>query len=330
VFPPEIAVLLRQAADDLTRYRGDRFEQFDGIRHTMSQITCVDAFYVGEFVGDDAVHYHHQYDQGLFDLPGSAAIVPGRTAHWVRLHRRTYRYSEDDGVALHAGLSFGQVDKVSRDALVSPVFDDTADQVIRGLVSVQSYTPDTYDVSAVAALEYLAGSLGAQIAHEERSAERGKGLGSAAFLATEARTAEDVLGHVIVSLGDLHAKIGQAIATASTSSAGETGKLRQLRREFERLQSELWARELRYQQVVANRLANLTPRQRELARLLAESPGAAGSSLSTPELAKRMGISEVTVKSHMNAVLRVFGASDRTEVRRAVRRLMTFRLHDRR
>lgn len=104
MFPPEVTALLRQAVDTLAHHRADRFEQFDCVRRTMSQLTTVDAFYVAEFVGDDAVHYHHQYDGDTFDLPGSAAVVPGRTAAWVRLHRGTYRYSEDNGAALHAGL----------------------------------------------------------------------------------------------------------------------------------------------------------------------------------------------------------------------------------
>jgi DNA-binding CsgD family transcriptional regulator len=327
LFSPEVASLLKLATDDLARYRGNRFEQFDCVRHTMSQITKVDAFYVAEFVGEEAVHYHHQYDEDTFDLPGSAAIVPGRTAYWVRLHRRTYRYAEDNGAALHAGLAFGQMDKVSRDALVSPVFDDTNDRAIMGLISIQAYTADTYDATAIAALEYLADALGAQLAHEERSAERSRRLGDETVGATELRTAEDLLGELIVSLSDLHAKFGLAITAVGTSNAGETERLRALRREVERLQSELWARELRYQQMVATRLASLTPRQRELAQLLGGLPGTTGSGPNTAELAEHMGVSEVTVKSHMNAVLRVFGAADRADVRAAMQRLTTLRAH---
>jgi DNA-binding CsgD family transcriptional regulator len=314
----------------LARHRGDRFEQFDCVRHTMSQITTVDAFYVAEFVGDDAVHYHHQYDEDVFDLPGSAAIVPGRTAHWVRTRLRTYRYAEDNGAALHAGLTFGQTDKVSRDALVAPVFDGTVNGNVTGLVSIQAYTPNVYDSTAVAALEYLADALGAQLAHEERSAERSMRLGGEPFGVPAVQPADDLLGEVIVSLSELHARFDRAIAAASTSSSAEAGRLRVLRRDVERLQSELWTRELRYQQVVANRLATLTPRQRELAQLLGELTGTDGGGPSTAELAKHMVVSEVTVKSHMNAVLRAFGASDRVEARAAIRRLTVLRPHQRR
>jgi DNA-binding CsgD family transcriptional regulator len=327
MFSPEVAEALRQATDDLARHRGDRFEQFDCVRSTMTRLTRVDAFYVAEFVGNDAVHYHHQYDEDVFDLPGSMPVVPGRTAHWVRTHRRTYRYAEDNGAALHAGRSFGQTEKASRDALVTPVFDDLDDQVVTGLISVQAYVPDVYDAVAVQALEYLADALGAQIAHEERTAERSRRLGTEPFNTTSAQTAEDLLDSVIVSLGALHDRFDDAVSRAAGTGADDT--LRALRRELERLQSGLWARELHHQRLVADRLASLTPRQRELAGLLAELSSDSGSGLSTAELATRMAVTEVTLKSHMNAVLRAFGAADREEVRRTIRRLTVSRLHNR-
>jgi DNA-binding CsgD family transcriptional regulator len=300
---PAVAVELRQAADELVRHRGNRFEQFDCVRATMSRLTTVDAFYVAEFVGADSVHYHHQYDGDVFDLPGSLPVRPGRTAHWVRTHRRTYTYAHDDGRALHAGVAFGQTDKVSRDAVVAPIFDDTPNPDVTGLVSVQSYRPDTYDGKAVAALEYLAESLGEQIAYEERAAERNRRLGG-----ETGRRAEDVLGEVLVALGSLHAKFQQASP---------------LRREVERILSDLWAHELHQQRLVAEWLTSLTPRQRELAELLGSLPGAAVPS--TAALAKEMGISEATVKTHMNTVLRVFGATDRAGVRDAIQRLTKHR-----
>jgi anti-anti-sigma factor len=75
MLPPDVAAVLHQAVDDLARYRGDRFEQFDCVRTTMARLTRVDAFYVAEFVGEDSVHYHHQYDEDTFDLPGSMPVV---------------------------------------------------------------------------------------------------------------------------------------------------------------------------------------------------------------------------------------------------------------
>lgn len=330
MFPPEVAATLKQAVDDLSRYRGDRFEQFDCVRTTMPRLTKVDAFYVAEFVGDNAVHYRHQYDEDTFDLPGSLPVVPGRTAHWVRTHRRTYTYAEDNGAALHAGRSFGQLDKASRDAIVTPIFDGSDDtKTVTGLISIQTYTPNTYDATAVEVLEYLAESLGAQIAHEERSSARSSRLGIDTLETRRSgRPAEDVLGDVLVALGAVHAKFDAAIANAKTPDHDPEAVLRGLRRDVERLQSELWARELHQQRAIAEQLGRLPPRPRELARLLAELPGDSGAGPSTAELAARMGISEVTVKSHMNTVLRVFNAADRTQVRRAMRRLTEHRTHD--
>jgi DNA-binding CsgD family transcriptional regulator len=325
MFPPEIAAALHQAVDDLTRYRGDRFEQFDCIRATMARLTRADAFYVAEFVGNDSVHYRHQYDEDTFDLPGSMPVMPGRTAHWVRTHRRTYTYAEDSGAALNAGTPFGQLDKVSRDAIVTPIFDDADEKkTVIGLVSIQTYTPGTYDATAAAALEYLAECLAEQIAYEDRSAARSRRLG---LDGREDRPAEDVLGDILVALSGLHSKLDRAIANARMPGHDPVTVLRGLRRNVERLQSDLWARELHQQRLIAERLASLTPRQRQLATLLAEPSADADTTPSNAWLAAQMSISEVTVKSHMNVILRSFQAADRAEVRTAVRRLTKHRVH---
>jgi DNA-directed RNA polymerase specialized sigma24 family protein len=320
---PNVAALLQEATNTLARHRGDRFEQFDCIRLTMSQITRVDAFYVGEFVDLATVHYHHQYDEEVFDLPGSLPVTPGGVAHWVRANRRTYTFAEDDGKTLHAGRPFGQHDKRSRDALVAPIFDDTDERSIIGLVSVQSYLENTYGPDSVGTLEYLADALGAQITHEQRGARRHKRLSEENLELPDNRTADEALGDVLVSLGKLHGRLNSVIAAVDRPDVDPGVELRALRRDVERLQSELWSRELHYQRLIADRLERLSPRPKELARFLAELPGRDGTGPSTAELAARMGISEVTVKSHMNAVLRAFGASERSEVRSAVRRLIT-------
>ncbi|HVV12728.1 helix-turn-helix transcriptional regulator [Amycolatopsis sp.] len=300
----QIATELLEAEQDIHRHRGDRFEQFARVRTAMGRLATVDAFYVAEFVGAGSVHYHHQYDGDTFDLPGSMPIAPGRTAHWVRTHRRSYTFAEDGGRALHAGVPFGDTEKISRDAIVTPIFDDSQERNLLGLVSIQTYTPGSYDRHTVEALEYLADSLGGQIAYEKRIAERSRRLGGTA------RPAEDVLGDVLVTLGELHAKF-------STRAVPE------LRREVERILSELWARELHQQRLVAERLETLTPRQRELAELLVQLSG--DSVPTTAELARAMGISTVTVKTHMNIVLRAFDAKDRGEVRAAIQRLTRHR-----
>ena len=54
-------------------------------------------------------------------------------------------------------------------------------------------------------------------------------------------------------------------------------------------------------------LDELTPRQLEVLRLLAEG-------LETPEIAKRLGVAEETARNHIRALLRATGAHSRLEV----------------
>lgn len=57
----------------------------------------------------------------------------------------------------------------------------------------------------------------------------------------------------------------------------------------------------------ASALDDLTPRQQEVLRLLAEG-------LETPEIAKRLGIADETARNHIRALLRATGAHSRLEV----------------
>ena len=52
---------------------------------------------------------------------------------------------------------------------------------------------------------------------------------------------------------------------------------------------------------------NLTPRQLEVLRLLAEG-------LETPQIARRLGVAEETARNHIRALLRATGAHSRLEV----------------
>jgi DNA-binding CsgD family transcriptional regulator len=321
MLPADIEAELKRAAGDLDRFRGNRYEQFDCIRTTMKRLTSVDAFYVAEFVGENAVHFHHQYDGDFFELPGSVPVRPGRMAYWVRANKRSYLYSDDNGRLLHAGLRFGRMDKVSRDAVVVPVFGDTANAQVIGLVSTQSYTSGVYDQAIVSVLEQLAELLSNQVTFEARAARRGPCLGMAS---SDDRAAEDVLGDVLDRLQELQAKIQKSVVSARLPNYDAEASLRLLRRDVESLQAGLCARDLQQRHVTAERLAKLTRRQRELALLLANDTGGIPTNV---ELAATMQVTEDTVKSHLNAILRVFGTTDKREFCAVVRRLAGHRTH---
>ncbi|MFD9889732.1 helix-turn-helix transcriptional regulator [Amycolatopsis sp. NPDC059027] len=313
--------MLSRTTNEIARHRGTRFEQFDAIRTAMKQLTTVDAFYVGEFVGSDTVHFHHQYDGEFFDLPGSLPIRPGRTAQWVRTHKRSYVYRSDDGKLLNAGVMFGRMDRLSHDAVVSPIFDGTSEREVMGLISIQSYTPNVYDQVVVKALEHLAEVLGVQATYEARMARRSPRLSVGLPDDGSEVTVEDVLGELLDALQAHRASIERSRVQTSNDDYDAAAGLLALRRSVDRLQSEVWARELHYQHLVVERLTKLTGRQRELAELLGEDSRDTDVVPTIAQLAKRMGITEATVKSHMNIVLRVFEVEAKSEVGAAVRRL---------
>jgi DNA-binding CsgD family transcriptional regulator len=305
------------AAGELERRRGQRFEQHDVLFRTMQKITTVDAFYVAEFVGENSVHYHHQYDGDVFDLPGSHSVRPGGVAAWVRRNRRTYRFSEDDGHLLNAGFPFGEIDKVSRDALVAPVFGGEHEAVV-GLVSIQTYQPDCYGNVAVTVLEEVAGAFAAQLAHESLSSVAGAGTD---------RSGGSFVSHTLTALGSVHDQVTRDLRRAQAGEDDLELALRSIKRRLEWLLSDLWARELHEHRRVAAWLAELTVRQRDLALLMGRRLGSDGRVPSNAELATAMGVSEATVKTHINAVLRVFDAEDKQDVAAAVWRLLETRDH---
>jgi DNA-binding NarL/FixJ family response regulator len=63
-----------------------------------------------------------------------------------------------------------------------------------------------------------------------------------------------------------------------------------------------------FHQPCNNPLCNLTPRQTELLETLWVNPG-----MTNRELAKKMGISESTVKKHLRDIYRATGAKNRIE-----------------
>ncbi|RSN49460.1 hypothetical protein DMC64_02535 [Amycolatopsis sp. WAC 04197] len=303
------------AARELAHHRGQQFEQHDVLLAAMRRVTTVDAFYVAEFVGDDSIHYHHQYDGDVFDLPGSHSVRPGGMAAWVRHHRRTYQYGTDNGRLLNAGISFGKLDKRSRDALVAPVFDGGRASVI-GLVSIQTYRPNCYDTTVVATFESLIEAFAAQLAHEH-----------ALTGTNEDQSEESFISHVLAAIGAVHSDATRDLRQVGKGLRDPEAALRKVKRQLERLLSDLWARELGEHRRVAAWLDMLTPRQRELALLMGHHLGRNGQVPSNDVLAAEMNVASSTIKTYINAALRVFDAQDKHGVAAAVWRLLETRDH---
>jgi hypothetical protein len=111
------------------------------------------------------VRYPYGYDSGEFDDPATHTYGPNGQTAWLLKHQQTYRFAYDNGDVLDAGVPCGDISKQSADAVTVPLFRQTGQ--LFGMVSMQSYAPDSYDDNAVRAFEWLAEMVARVLARED-------------------------------------------------------------------------------------------------------------------------------------------------------------------
>jgi hypothetical protein len=155
----ETTLILREAFHKIdANYRNDHYGLYDYARAVMSKIVPLDHFYIGFFHGANRVRYPYGYDGGMYTDPASHIYGPHGQAAWLLKHRQTYRMQYDNGAALNAGVASGDTSRASADAVTTPLFRRGRDgePAVFGMMSMQSYRPDTFDDNAVRAFEWLA------------------------------------------------------------------------------------------------------------------------------------------------------------------------------
>ncbi|NEA37486.1 LuxR C-terminal-related transcriptional regulator [Streptomyces sp. SID13031] len=313
----ETAIILREAYHKIeSLYRGDHYGLYDYVRAVAGKIATVDSFYVGFLHGTNRVRYPYGYDSGRYDDPATHIFGPNGQTAWLLKQRQTYRFAYDNGAVLHAGIPTGDLSRESEDAVTVPIFrpaKDGRDQLF-GMLSMHSYTPNSYDDNAVRAFEWLCAVVERVLTREDEDKDALRRL-PAGDESPNLLTSDHVMeyiGHRVAALREIAI---EAMDEPDVADSPVAGHLRRLIRATEEMQSELMEMMLATDQAPELRFATLTKAQQGVAVLLADG-------LDNDQLAAELGISLNTVKTHLSAILRKYGMANRAQVADDVRKYL--------
>jgi len=282
-------------------------------RSTISALTRVDSFYIGFFRAEDVVFIPYIYDHDQFLRPTIGRYGKHGVSHWVRTSKRPYIYAEDGGRLLTNAIPFGNTDEVSMDAMVVPLLDAVSGEVT-GLMSAQSLQPRVYDDEAIRALEWLGRALMHSFARDAAAQDELDLYSIYPELDTSGvRDETDLIDELSSRVNKLHRAV-RDLAQLATDVGGELAEAaHQVQQLSETLQIEIgdlfgeFGGQLR-ETDLPDLTAGLTAREREIAELIARE------SASNAELARRLHISERTVKTHVGNILRKLGVAQRAGI----------------
>jgi DNA-binding CsgD family transcriptional regulator len=312
----ETAIILREAYHKIEAlFRSDHYGLYDYVRVVAGKVARVDAFFVGFLQGNSRVRYPYGYDTGRYVNPDTHNFGPHGQTAWVVKHRQTYRFAYDNGAALHAGIPLGSADRRSEDAVTVPLFrsaKDGPDQLF-GMLSMQSYEPESYDDNAVRAFEWLCSVVERVLTREgeDRDALRRLPAGDVGPNLLTSDHVMEYLTHRVASIREIAA---EAENEPDVSTAVRT-HLDRIIDATEHIQSELIEMLMETDEGPERRFTSLTKTQQAVAVLLADG-------LDNDQLAVELGISLNTVKTHLSAILRKYGFRSRAQVSDDVRKYL--------
>ena len=308
----ETAIILREAFHKIEALdRADHHGLYDYVRGVACKLARVDTFYVGFLQGSNRVRYPYGYDGGRFDDPATHTYGPNGQTAWLLKHRQTYRFAYDDGAVLNAGVPCGDTSKQSADAVTVPLFRPGGQ--LHGMISMQSYQPDSYDDNAVRAFEWLA-EMVARVLNREVEDRDALRLLPAGDDTPDVLTSDHVMEYLSNRIASLRTTAAEALEAGEMAEAVRV-HLEALIRSAEQTQSELIEMMLDVDEGPERRFNALTPAQQGVALLLVEG-------YDNDQLATELGISLNTVKSHLSTILRKYELDSRAQVADDVRRYL--------
>ena len=312
----ETAIILREAYHKIEAlFRADHYGLYEYVRIVAGKVARVDTFFVGFLQGTSRVRYPYGYDDGKYVDPDTHIFGPNGQTAWLLKHRQTYRYPYDGGAALHAGVPIGDVGRRSQDAVTVPIFrpaKDGPDQLF-GMLSMQSYAPNSYDDNAVRAFEWLCGVVERVLTREGEDREALRRL-PAGDIAPNTLTSDHVMEYLTHRVASIREMAGEAMREPDVSAAVQS-HLTRIVDATEHIQSELIEMLMEADEGPERRYSSLTKAQQGVAVLLADG-------LDNDQLAAELGISLNTVKTHLSAILRKYGMATRAQVADDVRKYL--------
>lgn len=279
---------------------------FSTVRYAMQGVAPMDAFYVAFYGGPQEVILPYVWMRD--GEPGSDFIHYTDTSlsAWMAAHRRIYHFDEDDGACFRAAAPLRDGATPTLDAVAVPLHD--RDRELIGFVCTQSDAPDVYDDTGVHALQWLTRALARALEHAEEDEH------DLALLERQPELDAQALGSAEPAL-DLSRRFEELRElTQAIEQQLDTGDLPGARLAVQHLHERCLAHQTATTMTlvatpVPDDWDRLTPRQREIARLIVDED------LSNAQLAERLVISEATVKSHVSAALRSLCVASRQDLR---------------
>ena len=310
---PQVAIILYEAYAKLSGRTGrDHYTMYDYLRVVMSKIAPVDAFYVGLIHGGNRVRFPYSFDGDTHDDTDSHTIGKSGLTAWLLENKTTYRYAMDQGELLNKGISFGDVRKVSADAVTVPLirsgFD--ASQEVFGMLSMQTYRSNVYSNDAVSALEWLSRIVSRVLLREREDRDALTDLrvnigekSSDAFL-----TSDQVVEYLIEQVGEVRRQAEKSLADGEARLDAYQEVLSSIVLDCRKIQADLIEMTLSADDRPTQRFLSLTPAEQTVAVLAAEG-------LSNQKIADRLRPTSIhTVKSHLKSIALKYGMGQRSQI----------------
>lgn len=303
-FSPATATALRVAALRMRQAEhGNNYQLYEACRNALTYLSGVDGCYVGHFRGAGRLVIPYAYDRGVVQAPEVMFYGDFGLSHWLLTWRKTYTYSQDQGVLARAGRSTS-ADDITLDAVVAPLLD--TDGVTVGMLAATSHTAARFSDETVAAVEWLA-------RHLQRALDRD--LEDVTDLELVASTSEaeidrntDLVHAISLRLSSIGQKVQDVTqrlgAHASTEAVEELAAIEAL---CARFTTEL-ALIATAPRLGVRPPTPLTEREAAITQLIAQE------GLTNAQIAQRLMISEKTVKTHLSHVFQKLNVSQRSEL----------------
>lgn len=303
---------LRQVPND------DVHEMCAVVRRAVTAMAPVDAFFVGLYSGDRVLFIPYVHADGRDRGADTSRYGQHGLSAWVRASARPYRFADDNGQMIHKGAPMGD-SRPSADAIAVPMFDLDNGQVV-GMLNAQSYAAGSFDDVFVTGMEWLAKALVVALGGRSLDAQRADLYGDFPELDTGRPlsvvdlldAASDRFDDVADLVDDLHERLDDRPidGTQAMPLTDLVARLDDIQIECRRAAAQLTMMAVRATDQGQRERpgATLTGRELEIAELIATE------SLSNGELARRLTISEKTVKTHVSNILTKLGIRQRSEL----------------
>lgn len=286
---------------------------------TAAQVAPLDSFYIALYDPEEnSLLFGYNFDGRVYDGPCHLPIGDGPTS-WVIRNKAPFILDASNRNIQSAGIRFGNTDRTSESAIHVPmrVYRE-GNEVVVGVLSVQSYHTNAYDDTTTKYLQWLADRTAAALEREHTVADLKRQVVEANERASQRRRlALDMADNMVRMLTDITREAEGLRAIVRHEDPVLKHEVESLCALCYRMQTE--AHQLPLHTAAPSQLSTesmskplprLTAREREVLDLLVTGASAA-------EIAKRLDISVDTVKFHRKNLFRKMGVTSRVHAVKA-------------